>query len=291
MGLTAVDEKVVLGSLCWTEHTYLDSRPLMNSRNEGAILENTMLVTLSEDGGETWSHPYAPGLNKVFKGQKAFSTGSLYLPSGEILWSYELCKGYEDRKPFEKKIVAAVSKDLGGTWDTQTVVIGDRNRYYWDQRWSVMNDGSILMLFWTYDVVNQKYINIHAVESRDDGRSWSAPWDTGVSVQPAKPVPLKDGRVAMVYVDRNGSPAIKVRISEDKGRTFSEKTEFIIADSGMENQTLSKSNYSDLLKEFTAYSIGLPCAELLGNGDILVSYYVGAKADVTDIKWSRISID
>jgi len=290
MGLTPIGKGVVLGSLCWTEHTYLDDMPLVNPENQGALLENTMLVTISEDEGETWSLPYAPVLDKTHKGPKGFSSSSLYLDSGEIMWTYESGKRYFDEAPFKHKVVSMFSNDLGGSWEKESVVVTDQNRYYWDHRENVMEDGKVLMFFWTYDIPNKTYLNIHAVESEDNGMSWSKPWDTRVFVQPARPLSLKDGKVALVYVDRKNSPTIKVILSDDGGKNFDEETDFTVFDSTLKKQLRDKRSFSDTVNEFGSYSVGLPRTALLDNGDILISYYTGLEPDITDVVWKRIKI-
>jgi hypothetical protein len=66
----------------------------------------------------------------------------------------------------------------------------------------LLADGTVLDAFWTYDNSAATYLNIHARQSTDNGRTWSELWDTGVPRQPAPPVSLPDGSIAMVYVDR-----------------------------------------------------------------------------------------
>ncbi len=109
------------------------------------------------------------------------------------------------------------SKDGGKTWLEHIITSSDpENRiFYWDQRPGVLADGSILDLFWTYDNHKAKYLNIHARESRDAGRTWSQLWDTGVPGQPAPVVSLGNAQLAMVYVDRTRAPAIRCRTGCD----------------------------------------------------------------------------
>ncbi len=65
-------------------------------------------------------------------------------------------------------------------------------------------------------------------------------WDTGVAGQPAPARSFADGRMALVYVDRSGVPAIKLRFSGDGGRTFSESTELVLHQPSVESQTTNK---------------------------------------------------
>ena len=124
--------------------------------------------------------------------------------------------------------------------------------------------------------------------SDDEGRTWSELWDTGVPGQPAAPVSLPDGRIAMVYVDRTAAPVIKVRASSDGGRTWPEETETPLTEAETVSQTWSKSKMQDAWAEMGAFSIGLPATAPLPNGDVLVVYYSGPETDFTSICWARL---
>ena len=143
-------------------------------------------------------------------------------------------------------------------------------------------------LFWTYDNHAAVYLNIHARESLDNGRTWSELWDTGVPGQPAPPVSLLDGRIAMVYVDRTGPSVIKMRISSDRGSTWPDNTGIVLHQTSPGTQTWKKKSMQDTWAEMGEFSVGLPTTTLLENGDILVVWYSGPHTDQTDIKWVRI---
>jgi hypothetical protein len=160
--------------------------------------------------------------------------------------------------------------------------------FYWDQRPAVIGKKQILDLFWTYDNKKAVYLNIHARESLDDGRTWSTIWDTGVPGQPAAPVRLKDDRIAMVYVDRTGVPTIKARISAAGGRTWPKKTETVLFRPPTINQTRNKKSMSDAWSEMARFSTGLPTTAALPNSDFVVVFYTGPETDKTDIRWVRV---
>ena len=92
----------------------------------------------------------------------------------------------------------------------------------------------------------------------------------------------------MVYVDRTSNPKIKMRLSEDGGRTWQQNTELTIYDFQTENQTWNKRTMQDAWSEMEKFSVGLPTTALLDDGSILVVYYSGVHTDLTNIYWSRI---
>jgi hypothetical protein len=182
------------------------------------------------------------------------------------------------------------SKDGGRSWPEHTLVTSDpENRiFYWDQRPSVLPDGRILDLFWTFDRERAVYRNIHARESRDHGRTSSQIWDTGVPGQPAPPVPLTDGTIGLVYVDRSGAPQIRMRASKDGGRTWPEESQIVLAQPALATQTREKHTMQDAWAEMADFSLGLPATALARNGDAVVVYYAGPSTDQTDVKWIRV---
>ena len=114
-------------------------------------------------------------------------------------------------------------------------------------------------------------------------------WDTGLPGQPAPPVSLPEGRIALAYVDRTAAPVIKLRLSADRGHTWPEGTEFIIYESERDSQTWRKATMQDVWAEMGQFSVGLPATASLPNGDILVVYYAGPETDLTDVQWAAVA--
>lgn len=150
-------------------------------------------------------------------------TGAVLLgKNGEWICQFETNKHYDDSSEWIHSSVLMFSRDDGATWPEYALAsrVGDDQIFYWDQRPGVAPNGDILDLFWTYDNANAKYLNIHARHSDDGGRTWSAVRDTGAPGQPAPPVFLPDGKIAMVYVDREAAPTLKLRVSHDNGASW-----------------------------------------------------------------------
>ena len=106
--------------------------------------------------------------------------------------------------------------------------------------------------------------------------------------QPAAPVSLADGRIVMVYVDRTGDPVIKLRVSRDGGRTWPPATEMPLSQPGPGSQSAKKGSLREAWTEMERFSLGLPAAAKLPDGDILVVFYSGPEPDLTDIRWLRV---
>lgn len=287
--LTALGKKRVLATILWVDHSD-PSLPYFNEETEG-LLDSRIFFSHSDDAGITWSEPELMDTSP-FNVPTAVTGPTLLLPNGEFACQFELNKHYYDTSVWRHSSVFMFSKDGGKTWPEWTITSNDpENRiFYWDQRPGILKDGKIFDVFWTYDNKKAIFLNIHARESLNNGRVWSEMWDTGIPGQPAPPVSLPDGRVAMVYVDRTGSPAIKMRVSRDNGRAWRDETELIIYALKLGSQTVKKESMQDAWAEIAKYSVGLPFTALLHNGDILVVFYTGPENDVTDIHWARIRV-
>ena len=285
--LTALGGQEVLAALCWVDHSD-PSLPFFNEKNEG-LLDTRIFLARSRDAGATWSPPELMDTSP-FNMPTPLTGPALLLPNGSLACQLELNKPYYDTSVWRHSSVLMFSRDSGRSWPEHAITGNDPgNRiFYWDQRPGVLHDGSVLDLFWTYDNRSATYLNIHARESRDGGRTWSAIWDTGVPGQPAPPVSLPDGRIAMVYVDRTSTPTIKARTSNDGGRTWPTETEMMLSQPEAVSQTQQKKTMQDAWAEMARFSIGLPTTAFLRNGDMLVVYYVGPETDHTDIHWARI---
>lgn len=286
--LTSLGQGRLLAVLAWVDHSD-PSLPFFNEQTEG-LLDMRIFLSTSEDQGLSWSQPQLMDTSP-FDVPTPITGPVIVLPNGHLACQFELNKHYYDTSPWRHKSVMMFSCDDSRSWPEHVFTSSDpENRiFYWDQRPNVLADGRILDSFWTYDTKKCVYLNIHARESLDNGRTWSQMWDTGVPGQPAQPVSLQNGTIAMVYVDRTTSPTIKIRTSKDYGRTWPLQTEMIIYETPNTSQTIDKKNMKDAWAEMGAFSVGLPATAQLPDGDILVVYYAGPHTDQTEIQWARIN--
>lgn len=282
----------VLATLLWQDVTD-EHLPFFNPKTEG-VQDMRIFFSTSDDNGTTWS-PLTRVMERNYQHVPVSITGPiLLLPDGSWLSQFETNKPYNDETPWLQAAVAGRSVDDGQSWSPAVVVAHDpaNQIMYWDQRPQVMDDGTVLNFFWTLDKGIGGYINIHAVRSIDGGNNWSKPIDTGVPGQPAPPVDLGDARVGLVYVDRQGPPKIKLRLSADNGQSFDPNTDLVIYDRAGDSQTITKApgTSADAWAEMEAFSVGLPDAVRLSDISILVVYYAGTDRDHTSLHFARIHL-
>ncbi len=284
---TALGGNKLLTALSWVDHSN-PALSFFNEETEG-LLDTRIFLSLSKDSGYTWSTPRLIDTSP-FKVPTPLTGPVLILPDSEWALQFELNKPYHDSEPWRHASVFMFSFDRGLSWPHHAVISRDPNNriFFWDQRPAVLEDGSLLNMFWTYDRRAADYLNIHARKSTSGGRIWSEFWDTGVAGQPAQPASLSDGRITMVYVDRTAAPAIKLRVSEDGGKTWPAETELTLFQPRLPPQSGKKRSMLDTWSEMEAFSLGLPATALLANGDLLVVFYAGSEPDLTDIRWLRL---
>ena len=118
-----------------------------------------------------------------------------------------------------------------------------------------LNDGSILSSTRCADQEGQGWIDLF--RSTTEGRLWTkigvVAASTGLHGNPPALVPLRDGRIALLYGSRNNPFGIRMRLSADGGATWS-KEHLLRADGGTPD-------------------IGYVKAVKLEDGDLLVVYY------------------
>ena len=264
--------------------------PMFNEQTEG-LVDMKLFTAVSGDGGAHFSPPQPVGCGAYDDSPTPTTGAILVLPDGQWAAPFEVNKHYDDPNPWQHASCLTLSRDQGATWSEVIVVHSDptRRMFCWDQRIAVLTDGTLLGLFWTFDRQANAYLSIHSRGSNDSGRSWGPLTDAGVPGQPARPVGLPDGRVVMVYVDRTAEPQIKARCSRDGGQTWPRESELLIHErAAARPETWNKQSMQDAWAEMSAFSIGLPDAVALPNGDVLTVYYSGDRPDHTDVLWARI---
>ena len=284
---TALEGRHAVIALGWVD--YSDPQlPYFNAETEG-LLDTRIFLSHSYDEGDSWSVPELMDTAPISDATPL--TGSiLKLANGEWACQFELNKHYYDTTQWRHSSILMFSNDAGKSWPSYTTSSNDPDNkiYYWDQRPGVLADGSVLDLFWTYDNVAGVYLNIHSRFSRDNARTWSQLQDTNVPGQPAPPVSLPNGDIAMVYVDRTVAPSIKVRVSDDGGLSWPDSSEITLYEAAIPSQIQEKNSMQDAWQELGKYSVGLPTTAALANDDILAFFYAGDHTDTTDIRWVRL---
>jgi hypothetical protein len=278
----------LIAATLWIDREAYPGKPLFNSDTEGC-LPMAILVADSEDLGHSWS-PWRAVPVPEDVGPPSLTSPVLKLPSGRLAISIETNKGYEDRSKWYQRVVYVYSEDGGRTWGAPVTVAQDpAGRFFnWDQRAGVAPDGRVVTFSWTYDRETTTYLNIRRRISRDEGATWTGPEDLGFADQASHPAILPDGRVVLAWVDRYGTRSIRARLAKGVDAPFGAETEVVLYEYQEQGKGRARDT-GEMLAEMSVWSFGLPYAEALPDGDVMVVYYAG-DVGCTDVRWARLGL-
>lgn len=174
----------------------------------------------SKDNGRTWSKPVRDaGIHKFYAGKGAVSPYGkiIQLPDGTVLMAVYF-EFFDDRG---NQSYLFRSGDGGKTWG-EPVLLG---AHYNETGIARLRDGRLLAA-----MRSEKGGHIAITESADQGRTWSSPTRvTGDNEHPADLIQLRDGRVLMVFGERNAPRGVHAIISPD-GRKWDNSKAIVLAD-------------------------------------------------------------
>ena len=288
--LTETSPGTLIGACMWVDRESYPGKPLFDADTEGC-LPMAILLSESPDGGRSWSPlrevPMPEGI-----GPPSLTNPVITLPDGTLVMSIETNKQYEDASRWYQRVVMFRSTDGGQTW-AEPISAGEDptgRLFNWDQRAAASPDGRIATFTWTYDSEKARYLNIHRRISSDGGRSWSPPKDLGIADQAGHPAVLPDGRIVLPWVDRFGSASIRARVARSIDASFDPNREVILYAHREASAVSPTDDMGGLLSDMSLWTFGLPYAEALPDGDVLVVHYAGSE-QAMDIRWSRLRLD
>ncbi|MBK9945019.1 MAG: exo-alpha-sialidase [Kouleothrix sp.] len=285
--LTELAPGQVIAAAMWIDRTSYPGQPLFNPATEGCLPMSIVLAE-SADQGATWS-PWrlVPMPEQI--GPASLTSPILKLADGTLAMSIETNKHYHDATPWLQQVVLFHSRDGGQSWGAPITAGRDPSGriFNWDQRLGLAPDGRIGAFIWTYDSQTRTYLNIHRRISADGGASWSAAEDLGIADQAGRPAVLPDGRVLLPWVDRFGQRAIRARLAPAIDAPFAPASEVVLYSLDAAGPGARDDSTGALLAEMSLWTFGLPYAEALPDGQVLVVYYAGSQASM-DIRWARL---
>jgi len=288
--LTELAPGRLLAAAMWIDRTTYRGQPLFNSDTEGCL---PMIILLAEsaDAGATWSPWRAVPLPPEI-GPASLTSPILRLADGTLAMSIETNKHYHDTAPWRQRVVLFHSSDEGQTWGPPTNAGYDPSGriFNWDQRLGRAPDGRIGAFVWTYDSETRAYRNVHRRISADGGQTWSSAQDLGFADQAGRPAILPDGRVILPWVDRFGTRSIRARLAPAIDAPFDPESEVVLYTLDQDPARRADDSTGALLAEMSLWTFGLPYAEALPDGDVLVAYYAGTETAM-DIRWARLRLE
>lgn len=285
-GVTQARDGRLLAGPMWFDRSDPD-KPLFNPQTEG-LLPCRNFVYESHDDGATWSFLSVIDTSN-WEGLPTYCAPIMPVNDNTLAAFLERNKTYDNTRPWHAQAVVRFSHDGGRTWPDHAVVASDPQgkRYYWDQRMCVADDDHVIDMFWTFDRELGHDVNIHMATSKDGGRSWTQPADTGLTGQIAWPAVLPDGRLLIAYIDRFGTRTIRCRVSPDMGATWPEDD--VVELFAHESAEATSEQMGDYLQDMNLWTFGHPCCRLLPDGDVGVVYY-GGGGPTLDVYFARVRV-
>lgn len=287
--LTETSPGSLLAASMWIDRQTYPGQGLFNPQTEGC-LPMAILLAESTDEGKTWSSWRVVPMPEEI-GPPSLTSPVFQLGDGSLGLSIESNKTYGDASKWYQKVVLFRSVDGGLSWGEPIVAGEDPSGriFNWDQRVGVAPDGRIVTFLWTYDNETRQYLNVHRRLSSDGGHTWSAAQDLGFPDQPAHPAMLPDGRVVLAWVDRYQTHSIRAGLSAGADASFDPASEVVLySHQDSASQALPQDDTGELLGEMSLWTFGLPFAEVLPDGNVIVVYYAGSN-DSMSCYWARLN--
>ena len=259
--------------------------------DEGLPLPRKILLSRSEDTGQTWSAAEVfatPGIPRAGIVSRPFLSAA-----GEVCVLLEF-----QNSAGAQSTAMMFSSDDGQTFGDPIVVAEDPEGKLslCDARATVLPDGRILVLLWTFRQEDEQTIEVHRTFSSDHGRTWSAPQSIGMVGQITPPLALPSGAAIALSNVRVPPEGIQLWHSADGGENWDSERRVQMWDLGegrMLGQAISPAQPAgpgaSVWDELQRFSFGTPDLVSLNDGTILMTYYATVD-DFIHVRACRFSI-
>jgi len=261
------------------------SRRCYNSVTGGCLQPDTTLF-FSSDNGQSWNGPKIVDIQNRY----AYSGGPVVeLADESLMIVMETWKDFDDPKPGSTHVFSLFSKDLGKTWESETVVFSDPagNLLLWDMVFKRFSDNMVGTFAWTHDAKSGKDLVHHRIFSADEGKTWSKPEPTNRQGQFNVTLELPDSSLLGVYNLRNTpNPGIYASLSLDQGRTWDLENQITIWDTSGSSRSDADSN-ANFLEDLVTFAFGKSDMDLLNDHEAIIVFWA-TKSCTTQICWAKV---
>ena len=204
------------GTLCATFSTVeeLPAGMYMFSA-EGMALKRRVFAARSVDGGQTWSE--ATLVDTRPYELVGITTKPFILPDGRLFAPIEIGTPAGVQSSF-----AVISEDDGRSFGPLMTCADDTSGRLslCDARYTVLPDGRLLMLLWTFRREDEETIEVHQSYSADAGKTWTPAQSIGILGQITVPLALPGGAVIAASNYRLPPEGSRLWYSPDGGATW-----------------------------------------------------------------------
>ena len=175
-----------------------ESLPLGNAKT-GGLLDDEVFFSISNDNGKTWSKRKVV---KCYWGPHVEASAPLVLLK-DGSWATPIT-GFNDwevtkQVPCQGRLLRTF--DQGKTWNDDTVCMEfeDKNISCFEQRLCQLTNGNLVVIGWNENLKTGELLNNHITISTDNGKTFSAPIDTGIKGQASFVLALDDNKILSLH--------------------------------------------------------------------------------------------
>jgi hypothetical protein len=262
---------------------------------EGRRLRQRLCLSRSCDLGMTWSFPETLNLigasYNIYVGSRPF-----LLPNGDLFVPLEATGSHG-----QQFTLGTISDDGGKTFSPVIITAEDKTGKlsYGDPKFTILPDGRILMLLWTFITAIEETIEVRCCISSDNGHTWTTPVSIGVLSQIMTPLLLDSHTVLAVGNVRTSPAGIRLWVSHNNGISWDIENSiqmWDVQEAKMKGSLLKgelnkfAENSSEMLwKALPGYTFGTPDLVLMKDNTILLTYYAVTNG-ITHIRACRFSM-
>jgi sialidase-1 len=216
-------------------------------------------VSESRDLGRNWSVPRRIDIDGA---PLELSGPATQLPGGRLIAATS--PFHLERSGHAGWIVA--SDDGGESWvkASEFMRAPASDVHAWECRLAAWGEGRVAVLYWAYDNTREKNLNNAIAFSRDGGRSFGPPVDTGVLGQSSSLMHLEGETLLTIHTQREADARLVLRRVDVSGDGFRVLEELdLFADPAMGSTTV------DMKRQFGNLKFGQPSVLRLRSGKLL----------------------
>ena len=260
------------GRLIALGYAYDRSNPELPIGNPetGGLLDDYLFVSYSSDQGDFWSQwemidcSWGPHVEA--------SAPLTVLKSGAWITPITGFAKWDGSRTGRNCGRILRSDNEGETWSDDTICMefeGDEITCY-EQRLCQLDSGTVVCIGWNEDLRTGKLFNNHYTLSHDDGRTFSAPIDTGIGGQASSVCAIGGEKLLALHALRKDTnrPGIYGYIVDLSSGSWDIEEELLIWKPQI--PIIKNEKMADV---FSFLKFGQPGAILLCDGDVLVSYW------------------
>jgi hypothetical protein len=152
-------------------------------------------------------------------------------------------------------------------------------------------DGELVQFTYAFRHRTRTEAPVHALWSRDGGRTWTPPTSTGLTGQATYPVALPDGRLVAITQRRDDVQGVEAHVSRDGGHTFEHGASAVVYRHDATSAPGADGSQSahGYLMSMDRFTFGHPCGVATGPDEVLVVWYAGDRTR-TAIHSARLRI-